>query len=73
MLPAANRQKGREFLQMFRDSGRYPTLFPDSDDALGDAKLLNEYPGLGANLGKRSCQAQPVQRIQDAASRSHTR
>ena len=45
MLPAANRQKGREFLRMFRDSGRYPTLFPDSDDALGDARLLNEYPG----------------------------
>ena len=28
MLPAANRRKGREFLRMFRDSGRYPTLFP---------------------------------------------
>ena len=35
MLPAANRQKGRDFLRMFRDSGRYPTLFPDSDDAAG--------------------------------------
>ena len=46
MLPAANRQKGREFLRMFRDSGRYPTLFPDSDDALGDAKLLNQHPDL---------------------------
>ena len=46
MLPAANRQKGREFLRMFRDSGRYPTFFPDTDDALGDAKLLNEYPHL---------------------------
>ena len=46
MLPAANRQRGREFLRMFRDSGRYPTFFPDSDDALGDAKLLNEYPDL---------------------------
>ena len=46
MLPAANRQKGRDFLRMFRDSGRYPTLFPDSDDALGDAKLLNDYPDL---------------------------
>ena len=46
MLPAANRRKGREFLRMFRDSGRYPTLFPDSDDALGDAKLLNDYPDL---------------------------
>ncbi len=46
MLPAANRQNGREFLRMFRDSGRYPTLFPDSDDAMGDAKLLNQHPDL---------------------------
>ena len=46
MLPAANRQKGREFLRMFRDSGRYPTLFPDSDDLLGDGRLLHEYPDL---------------------------
>ncbi len=46
MLPAANRQKGRDFLRMFRDSGRYPTLFPDSDDALGDGRLLQDYPDL---------------------------
>ena len=46
MLPAANRQRGRDFLRMFRDSGRYPTLFPDSDDVLGDARLLNDYPDL---------------------------
>ena len=46
MLPAANRQKGREFLRMFRDSGRYPTLFPDSDDALGDGRLRKQFPDL---------------------------
>ena len=46
MLPAANRQKGKEFLRMFRDSGRYPTFFPDSDDALGDGELLRRYPDL---------------------------
>lgn len=46
MLPAANRQKGKEFLRMFRDSGRYPTLFPDSDDALGDGRLLERFPDL---------------------------
>ena len=46
MLPAANRQKGKEFLRMFRDSGRYPTLFPDSDDVLGDGRLLHDYPDL---------------------------
>jgi len=32
MYPAANRQKGREFLKMFRNSGRYPSLFPSDDD-----------------------------------------
>ena len=46
MLPAANRQRGRDFLRMFRDSGRYPTLFPDSDDALGDGRLLEQFPDL---------------------------
>ena len=46
MLPAANRQKGRQFLRMFRDSGRYPTLFPDSGDALGEARLLDRFPDL---------------------------
>ena len=45
MLPAANRQRGKEFLRMFRDSGRYPTLFPE-DDPLGEAELLNEHPDL---------------------------
>lgn len=46
MLPAANRQKGKEFLRMFRDSGRYPTLFPDGDDAFGDSRLLFDHPDL---------------------------
>ena len=45
-LPAANRNRNRDFLRMFRDSGRYPTFFPDSDDALGDGKLLNDCPDL---------------------------
>ncbi len=45
-LPAANRHRNRDFLRMFRDSGRYPTLFPDSDDALGDGRLLERYPDL---------------------------
>ena len=45
-LPAANRNRNREFLRMFRDSGRYPTFFPDSDDPLGDGKLLSDCPDL---------------------------
>ena len=46
MLPATNRQRGREFLRMFRDSGRYPSFFPDSDDIFGNTRLINEYPDL---------------------------
>ncbi len=46
MLPATNRQRGREFLRMFRDSGRYPSFYPDSDDIFGNVRLLNEYPDL---------------------------
>ncbi|MDE0322395.1 MAG: DEAD/DEAH box helicase family protein [Candidatus Poribacteria bacterium] len=46
MLPATNRQKGKEFLRMFRDTGRYPSFFPDIDDVFGNTELLNEYPDL---------------------------
>ena len=46
MLPAANRQKGKEFLRMFKDTGKYPSFFPDSDDISGDARMRNEYPDL---------------------------
>ena len=46
MLPSTNRQKGREFLRMFRDSGRYPSFFPDIDNIFGNTEMLNEYPDL---------------------------
>ncbi len=46
MLPAANRQKGRDFLRMFRDSGRYPSFYPERDMALADQQLLNRFPDL---------------------------
>ncbi len=46
MLPAANRRKGKEFLRMFRDSGRYPSFFPAIDDIFGDARMIHEYPDL---------------------------
>ena len=46
MLPAANRRKGKEFLRMFRDSGRYPSFFPDSDDIFGNTRILNDYSDL---------------------------
>ena len=45
-LQSANRKNNKEFLKMFQDSGRYPTLFPDDDDALADGRLLEQYPDL---------------------------
>lgn len=46
MLPATNRQKGKEFLRMFRDSGRYMTLFPKEDDGPAIDSLLADNPDL---------------------------
>ncbi len=46
MLPATHRQKGKEFLRMFRDSGRYASFFPDIDNIFGNTALLNEHPYL---------------------------
>ena len=45
-LQSANRKNNRDFLRMFRDSGRYTSFFPDNDDVLGDARLRNELPDL---------------------------
>ena len=47
MLPATNRQKGKEFLRMFRDSGRYPSFFPEIDDVLGDCPPVNRLSRFG--------------------------
>ena len=46
MFPAANRQRNKDALRMFRNSGRYPTLFPDSDDRSGNDTLLRDHPDL---------------------------
>jgi type III restriction enzyme len=34
---------------MFRDTGRYPSFFPDVDDGMGNAALLREHPDLEVN------------------------
>lgn len=46
MYPAANRRRGREFLRMFRDTGRYPTLLPRSDDRASMELLKGSNPDL---------------------------
>jgi len=45
-LQGANRKRNKEFLRMFRNSGRYPSFFPDDDDPLREARLLQAHPDL---------------------------
>ena len=58
MLPSANRQRNKDFLRMFRDSGRYPGFFPEEGDGLGEGAFQIEHPTLerdaGSNLVKQS-------------------
>ena len=49
MLPSANRQKGKEFLKIFRDSGGYISFFPEQDDAIANKTLSQKRPDLEKN------------------------
>ena len=62
MLPAANRRKNKEFLRMFRDSGRYPAFFPDEDDPLREARLLSAHPDL-ERLSERGSVVQSLSNV----------
>ena len=49
MLPSANRQKGRDFLKIFRDSGGYTSFFPEQDDITANRELAEQHPDLEKN------------------------
>ena len=49
MLPSANRQKGRDFLKIFRDSGGYTSFFPEQDDITANRELAEHLPDLEKN------------------------
>ena len=51
MLPSANRQNGRDFLKIFRDSGGYTSFFPEEDDTTANRELLERYQDLEKNSG----------------------
>ena len=51
MLQATNWNKNPDFLRINRDSGNYLTFFPDSDDPLGQGKLVEKYPSLRPDDG----------------------
>ena len=46
MLPSANRQKGKDFLKIFRDSGGYTSFFPEQDDSTANHALSEQHPDL---------------------------
>ena len=46
MLPATNRQKGKDFLRMFRNTGRYRGFFPEEGDLLAEGEFQHRYPTL---------------------------
>ncbi len=49
MLPSVNRQKNKEFLKIFRDSGGYTSFFPEQDDATANEELSAQHPDLEKN------------------------
>ena len=49
MLPSANRQTGKDFLKIFRDSGGYTSFFPEQDDMTANRELSEHLPDLEKN------------------------
>ena len=49
MLPSANRQRGKDFLKIFRDSGSYTSFFPEQDDSRANQALSERHPDLEKN------------------------
>ncbi|WP_423907257.1 DEAD/DEAH box helicase [Candidatus Spongiihabitans sp.] len=49
MLPSANRQKNKDFLKIFRDSGGYTSFFPEQDDSTANKILSEQHPDLEKN------------------------
>ena len=49
MLPSANRQKGKDFLKIFQDSGGYTSFFPEQDDSTANHALSERHPDLEKN------------------------
>lgn len=49
MLPSANRQKGKDFLKIFQNSGTYTSFFPEQDDSTANHALSERHPDLEKN------------------------
>ena len=49
MLPSANRQKGKDFLKIFQNSGGYTSFFPEQDDSTANHALSERHADLEKN------------------------
>ena len=66
MLPAANRNRNKEFLKIFRDSSGYASFFPVEDDVREHQALLETHPDLETVADDQTAQPRLARNPKDA-------
>ena len=66
MLPAANRNRNKEFLKIFRDSSGYASFFPVEDAMREHQALLEKYPDLETAEDDQTAQPRLARNPKDA-------
>ena len=66
MLPAANRNRNKEFLKIFRDSSGYASFFPVEDDVREHQALSEKHPDLETAEEDQTAQPRLVRNPKDA-------
>ena len=66
MLPAANRNRNKEFLKIFRDSSGYASFFPLEDDMREHQALLEKHPDLETVADDQTAQPRLARNPKDA-------
>ncbi len=66
MLPAANRNRNKEFLKIFRDSSGYASFFPVEDDVREHQALSEKHPDLETAKDDQTAQPRLARNPKDA-------
>ena len=66
MLPAANRNRNKEFLKIFRDSSGYASFFPVEDDIREHQALSEKHPDLETAEDNQTAQPRLARNPKDA-------
>ena len=66
MLPAANRNRNKEFLKIFRDSSGYASFFPVEDDVREHQALSEKHPDLETAEDDQTAQPRLARNPKDA-------